>query len=105
MHHYRLGADLLERGEALQRRTWCLAGQHVGHQPAVCKADVTRKANSILGCIKKSMASKSREVILPLYSVLVRPQLKYCVRFWATQFEKKPQGSPTKSPAEVNKDY
>jgi len=47
-----------------------------------------QKANSILGCTKSSVASRSREVILPLCCAVVRSHLESCFQLWSLQHRK-----------------
>ncbi|GAB0178063.1 mitochondrial enolase superfamily member 1 [Grus japonensis] len=47
-----------------------------------------QKANRVLGCIKRGVTSRSKEVILPLYPALVRPHLEYCVQLWGPQYRR-----------------
>ena len=46
------------------------------------------KDNRILGCIKRRVTSRVREVILPLNSTLVRAHLESCVQLWSPQHRK-----------------
>ena len=84
-HTYRLGNSLLTSAEAEKDLGVIIdAKMNMGQQ---C-GDVVRKANSTLSCIHRCISSRSKEVILPLYAALVRPQLEYCVQLWAPHFKR-----------------
>ena len=82
---YRLGDETLESSPA-ERDLGVVVDSKLNISQQCALA--ARRANRILGCIKHSIASQSREVIVPLYCELLRPHLEYCMQFWAPQHKK-----------------
>lgn len=77
MHQYRLGTDLLERNSTGKDLDVLEDNKLIMRQQCFLEA---KKVSGIQRCIRKKMASRSRDSM--------RPHLKYCIQFWSLQFKK-----------------
>ncbi|CAM4694163.1 unnamed protein product [Caretta caretta] len=46
-------------------------------------AEAVKKANRMLGIIKKGIENKTENILLPLYKSMEHPHLEYCVQMWS----------------------
>jgi len=84
-YQYRLGDEGIKRSSEKEDLSILMHEKLDMGQQCVLAA---QKASRILGCIPSSMASRSRQGILPISSALVRVCLDSCVQLWSPQHRK-----------------
>ncbi len=95
--------QMLQVGHSNKKYEYDMMGQKIVATPSVKDLGITisknlkfsqhcneaaKKANRILGFVKRNFTYKSKDIILPLYISLVRPHLEYAIQFWAPHLRK-----------------
>ena len=84
-HKYRLGSKWID-SMSEEKNLGVLVNEKINMSWQYALA--AQQTNCTLGCIPSSVASRSREGILPLCSALVRPHWESCVQLWSPQHRK-----------------
>ena len=84
-HEYKLGEKVLRQSK--QEIDLGVVVDDNGKSAGQC-AKAVKKANAVLGMIKRNIYFKSKDVIVKLYKSLVRPRLEYCIQAWSPYLKK-----------------
>jgi hypothetical protein len=84
-YDYKLGNNLIR--SSTTERDLGVVIDRTGKSSGQCIL-AARKANIVLGMIKRNISFKSKDVIVRLYKALVRPRLEFCVQAWCPYLRK-----------------
>ena len=84
-HEYQLGEKILKKSK--QETDLGIVMDDNGKSAGQC-AKAVKKANAVLGMIKRNIHYKSKDVVVKLYKSLVRPRLEYCIQAWCPYLKK-----------------
>ena len=84
-HRYKLGGEWLEISPGGKYLEVSIDERFSMSQQCALAA---QKANCVLKCIRRSVISRSGEVIRYLCSALMSRHLEYCIQFWGPQHKK-----------------
>ena len=82
---YMLGNDTIS--SCLEEKDLGITVHHSLQTSSHC-ANIVKKANQVLGIIRRTYDDKSKENIVQLYKSLVRPHLEYCMQAWRPYLQK-----------------
>ena len=71
----RIQTTLIEKDLGVQTSKSLKPEEHIAY--------IVKKANNLLGCIRRTYTDKSLQNMINLYKTLVRPLLEYCQQVWS----------------------